>query len=131
MAERLGINQDGITNYTNTQVAAGKVTPEESAAYVGGIGNLFAQSRNLNFPELGMGESRPKSGPAKAQSQNKADRVKDIQRAVRVVKPKPQIAPIESPAVSLEESSKAWGNAFAQKEKDASSNYSFLNSGVV
>lgn len=131
MAERLGVNQEGITNYTKSKVAEGTVTPEESAAYIGGIGNLFAPQRNLNFAGLNSDadKSRPVSGPARAQSQTKTDRIKNIKKAVKVVRP--VMAPITSPAVSAEEASKAWGNAYGEKEKQASANYSFLGEGSV
>lgn len=109
-AIKLGIDSEKVAKYTTEMVAGGAITEQEAAAYIGGIGNVFNDKRNVGaVPNDAAKESQKANVTGtsianKVNRQKPKDRRKQTQEAVSNLGKQAQTALESSKAMS-----DAWG----------------------
>jgi polyhydroxyalkanoate synthesis regulator phasin len=74
-ATKLGVDPEKTSKYIVSMVEKGAITPEEATAYVGGIGNVFSEKRNLTL----LGDEATQTP---ATSSSSAQKAKDSSKTV-------------------------------------------------
>jgi len=118
-AVKAGASPDKLVKYVMGKTADGVISKEEAAAYVGGVGNIFADNRNLtligdapNSKPIQSGLDSSKTVASRVVRKAMPERVKQVHRAVSSVIQAPVIPSYE------EERKKAadmWGHDYSKR----------------